>query len=101
MNLRKIIKNRRQQRTGADGSHIGPEELSGRTQWTLNATVRNLQQNLETIQTGNTLMKEDLAIAKNNILQLQTENSLLRREKDELTERHSKQLEATREDVDT
>ena len=40
-------------------------------------------------------MKEDLAIAKNNILQLQQENSELRSENDTLSEQIKKQLQVT------
>ena len=41
-------------------------------------------------------MKEDLAIAKNNILQLQQENSLLHNEKESMTEQHTKLMEVGR-----
>ncbi|KAK7794004.1 hypothetical protein R5R35_007438 [Gryllus longicercus] len=44
----------------------------------LNATVTNLQAKVEALMTTNALMKEDLAIAKNNILALQEENHSLR-----------------------
>ncbi|KAG1651311.1 RUN and FYVE domain-containing protein 2 [Nymphon striatum] len=44
----------------------------------LNATVTNLQSKLETLQTTNALMKEDLAIAKNQNLILQQENKTLK-----------------------
>ncbi|CAH1794975.1 unnamed protein product, partial [Owenia fusiformis] len=67
----------------------------------LNATVTNLQQKLESTQTTNALMKEDLAIAKNNILTLQEENSTLRTEKEDIEERFKKHVEANREDIDT
>ncbi len=56
------------------------------------ATVTNLQQKLEGLTTTNALMKEDLAIAKNNILQLQQENSELRTENEALSEQIKKQL---------
>lgn len=59
----------------------------------ISATVTNLQQKLESLQTANTLMKEDIAIAKNNILQLQQENSVLRSEKEALLDEHRKQLQ--------
>lgn len=45
----------------------------------LNATVANLQAKVESYTTTNALMKEDLAIARNNILALQAENMALRR----------------------
>lgn len=43
------------------------------------ATVANLQAKVESYTTTNALMKEDLAIARNNILALQAENMALRR----------------------
>ncbi|KAJ8921945.1 hypothetical protein NQ315_008579 [Exocentrus adspersus] len=46
----------------------------------LNATVTNLQTKVETLTTTNALMKEDLAIAKNNLLALYEENKKLRQE---------------------
>ncbi|XP_011156884.2 protein RUFY3 isoform X2 [Solenopsis invicta] len=46
----------------------------------LNATVTNLQAKVESLTTTNALMKEDLAIAKNNILSLQDENRQLKKE---------------------
>lgn len=44
------------------------------------ATVTNLQAKVETLTTTNALMKEDLAIAKNNILSLYDENTNLKKE---------------------
>lgn len=67
----------------------------------LNATVTNLQQKLEGLQTANTLMKEDMAIAKNNILQLQQENSIVRSEKEALLDEHRKQMQTAQDDIDT
>ncbi|XP_077277063.1 RUN and FYVE domain-containing protein 2 isoform X1 [Temnothorax americanus] len=46
----------------------------------LNATVTNLQAKVESLTTTNALMKEDLAIAKNNILSVQDENRQLKKE---------------------
>ncbi|KAH0950466.1 hypothetical protein HN011_008234 [Eciton burchellii] len=46
----------------------------------LNATVTNLQAKVESLTTTNALMKEDLSIAKNNILSLQDENRQLKKE---------------------
>nr|XP_012144175.1 PREDICTED: RUN and FYVE domain-containing protein 2 isoform X1 [Megachile rotundata] len=46
----------------------------------LNATVTNLQAKVESLTTTNTLMKEDLAIAKKNILSLRQENWQLKKE---------------------
>ncbi|XP_046562171.1 RUN and FYVE domain-containing protein 2-like isoform X3 [Haliotis rubra] len=66
----------------------------------LNATVTNLQQKMEHLQTNNALMKEDLAIAKNSILTIQEENDILRRERDVVTEGLQKQMEATKQDID-
>ncbi|RXG70769.1 Protein RUFY3 [Armadillidium vulgare] len=45
----------------------------------LNATVTNLQAKSEALTTTNALMKEDLAIAKTTIMQLQDENERLRK----------------------
>lgn len=67
----------------------------------LNATVTNLQQKLEGVQTTNALMKEDLAIAKNTILTLQEENATVKKEKDILLNDHKRQLELTKQDIDT
>lgn len=44
----------------------------------LNATVANLQAKVESLTTTNALMKEDLAIAKNNMIQLVEENNQLK-----------------------
>ncbi|XP_057325171.1 RUN and FYVE domain-containing protein 2 isoform X2 [Microplitis mediator] len=46
----------------------------------LNATVKNLQAKVETLTTTNALMKEDLSIARNNILSIQEENRQLKKE---------------------
>ncbi|ELU06548.1 hypothetical protein CAPTEDRAFT_90707 [Capitella teleta] len=67
----------------------------------LNATVTNLQQKVEALSTANTLMKEDLAIAKNNLLELQQENSTLRGDRDGLLESHKTQIETARQDIKT
>lgn len=57
------------------------------------STVTNLNTKVEILQTSNTLMKEDLAIAKNTVLQLQHDNSNLRREKEELIGEYNRQME--------
>jgi len=57
------------------------------------ATVTNLQQKLESNQTTNALMKEDLAISKNTILTLQEENDQLMSEKGNMLQDAQKQLE--------
>ncbi|KAL0832069.1 hypothetical protein ABMA28_001559 [Loxostege sticticalis] len=44
----------------------------------LNATVANLQAKVESLTTTNALMKEDLAIAKNTMIQLVEENNQLK-----------------------
>ncbi|XP_077285023.1 RUN and FYVE domain-containing protein 2 isoform X2 [Arctopsyche grandis] len=44
----------------------------------LNATVANLQAKVEALTTTNALMKEDLAISKNNMIQLYEENNQLK-----------------------
>lgn len=67
----------------------------------LSATVTNLQQKLEGLQTANTLMKEDITIAQNNMLQLQRENSQLRSDKESLLEEHSKQLQTAQQDINS
>ncbi|ESO87041.1 hypothetical protein LOTGIDRAFT_107183 [Lottia gigantea] len=59
----------------------------------LNATVANLQQKLETFQTTNALMKEDLAIAKNQILMLQEQNDALEEQNKGLLNNYDKQIE--------
>ncbi|CAD6235676.1 GSCOCG00007965001-RA-CDS [Cotesia congregata] len=46
----------------------------------LNATVKNLQAKVESLTTTNALMKEDLSIARNNILSIQEENRQLKKE---------------------
>ncbi|XP_064631483.1 RUN and FYVE domain-containing protein 2-like isoform X2 [Lineus longissimus] len=66
----------------------------------LNATVTNLQQKLETFQTTNALMKEDLAISKNTILTLQEDNTQLQVEKESLLDAHQRQIELTKEDIE-
>lgn len=42
------------------------------------ATVANLQSKVESLTTTNALMKEDLAIAKNTMIQLVEENNQLK-----------------------
>lgn len=57
----------------------------------LSATVTSLQQKLEGLQTATILIKEDLLIAQDNILQLQHENSRLKSDKhDEVASEESK-----------
>ncbi|XP_048763276.1 RUN and FYVE domain-containing protein 2-like isoform X3 [Ostrea edulis] len=67
----------------------------------LNATVTNLQQKLESVQTTNTLLKEDLAIAKNTALELQDENDTLKNDQGSLVDGTKKQLEAAKQDIET
>ncbi|RZF32912.1 hypothetical protein LSTR_LSTR004303 [Laodelphax striatellus] len=50
----------------------------------LNATVGNLQAKVESLTTTNALMKEDLSIAKKNILTLMEENANLKSDRYEL-----------------
>ena len=57
------------------------------------ATVSNLQQKLESLQTSNTLMREDLNIAKTSIAELQQENSQLTSQTEQLQAQHSQQLQ--------
>ena len=56
------------------------------------ATVTTLQNKLESTMTVNTLMKEDLAISKNTILELQVENIKLQAEKEYLLQQHQKTI---------
>jgi len=65
--------------------------------WIVSATVTNLQQKLEGLQTANTLMKEDIRIAKSNIVQLQQENLNLRRDKETLLDEHHRQMQVGQE----
>lgn len=65
------------------------------TMFIVSATVTNLQQKLEGLQTANTLMKEDIRIAKSNILQLQQENLNLRRDKETLLDEHHRQMQVS------
>ncbi|XP_021347515.1 RUN and FYVE domain-containing protein 2-like isoform X3 [Mizuhopecten yessoensis] len=74
----------------------------------LNATVTNLQQKMETAQTTNALMKEDLAISKNAILSLQEENEILLAEKGSLLQDAQNKMEseiktasASKQDIET
>jgi len=55
--------------------------------------VTNLQQKLEGVETASTLMKEDIRIAKSNIVQLQQENLNLRRDKETLLGEHHRQMQ--------
>nr|KAG5685667.1 hypothetical protein BaRGS_012430 [Batillaria attramentaria] len=65
----------------------------------LNATVANLQQKLEQVQATNALMKEDLAIAKNQILTLQQENEILQAERDGVTKDLQTKIQAAQQDI--
>ncbi|XP_074648129.1 RUN and FYVE domain-containing protein 2-like [Tubulanus polymorphus] len=66
----------------------------------LNATVTNLQQKLETLQTTNALMKEDLAISKNSILTLQEENIQLKERQNQLYHDQERKLEVAKQDLE-
>lgn len=59
------------------------------------ATVANLQQKLEVVQADNCLMKEDLAISKNNVLTLQSEVDRLLGEKNDVTFGYEKKMEVS------
>ncbi|CAN7993402.1 unnamed protein product [Ixodes hexagonus] len=65
----------------------------------LNATVTNLQQKVEQLQTTNALMKEDLAIAKNQILALEEENGVLRQHQGTIVEDHERKLQIAKADM--
>ncbi|XP_052266709.1 RUN and FYVE domain-containing protein 2-like isoform X1 [Dreissena polymorpha] len=60
----------------------------------LNTTVANLQQKLEMASTTNALMKEDLAIAKNTILQLEDEKKVLESQRDTILHVHKHTIES-------
>ncbi|XP_052266589.1 RUN and FYVE domain-containing protein 2-like isoform X4 [Dreissena polymorpha] len=66
----------------------------------LNTTVANLQQKLEMASTTNALMKEDLAIAKNTILQLEDEKKVLESQRDTILHVHKHTIEETKKDID-
>lgn len=55
--------------------------------------MTNLQQKVEQLQTTNALMKEDLAISKNQVITLQDENADLRKLCDQLSQKVKKELE--------
>lgn len=65
----------------------------------LNATVTDLQQKVEQLQTTNALMKEDLAISKNQVITLQDENAQLRKICDKLTAESKKRLDEIKADM--
>lgn len=65
----------------------------------LNATVTNLQQKVEYLQTNNASMKEDLAISKNQIITLQDENAELHELCDQLSQKVKKELEEAKADM--
>ncbi|CAN8019922.1 unnamed protein product [Ixodes persulcatus] len=65
----------------------------------LNATVTNLQQKVEQLQTTNALMKEDLAIAKNQILALEEENGVMRQHQGTIVEDHERKLQSAKADM--
>lgn len=56
------------------------EDINSTFYMNFSATVTNLQAKVESLTTTNALMKEDLAIAKNNILSLHEENRQLKKE---------------------
>ncbi|XP_052069940.1 RUN and FYVE domain-containing protein 2-like isoform X1 [Mytilus californianus] len=66
----------------------------------LNATVTNLQQKMQEAMTTNALMKEDLALSKNNFLAIQEENEQLKSDRENITEEHTKQIEAAKQDIE-
>ncbi|XP_053392921.1 RUN and FYVE domain-containing protein 2-like isoform X2 [Mercenaria mercenaria] len=59
----------------------------------LNTTVANLQQKLEMCNTTNALMKEDLAIAKNTILELEDEKQNAESQRDTILHVHKHHIE--------
>ena len=57
------------------------------------ATVTNLQQKLEQAMTTNALMKEDLAISKNTILELEDEKEQAETQRDTILHAHKHTIE--------
>ena len=57
------------------------------------ATVTNLQQKLEQAMTTNALMKEDLAIAKNTIIELEEQNKTVESQRDTILHAHKHTIE--------
>ena len=57
------------------------------------ATVTNLQQKLEQAMTTNALMKEDLAISKNTILELEEEKKQAETQRDTILHTHKHTIE--------
>ncbi|XP_060572580.1 RUN and FYVE domain-containing protein 2-like isoform X3 [Ruditapes philippinarum] len=66
----------------------------------LNTTVANLQQKLEMCNTTNALMKEDLAIAKNTILELEDEKLSAESQRDTILHVHKHHIEESKKDID-
>ncbi|XP_053392924.1 RUN and FYVE domain-containing protein 2-like isoform X3 [Mercenaria mercenaria] len=66
----------------------------------LNTTVANLQQKLEMCNTTNALMKEDLAIAKNTILELEDEKQNAESQRDTILHVHKHHIEESKKDID-
>lgn len=56
------------------------------------ATVANLQSQVESLTTTNALMKEDLEIAKGNIIALMQENTVLKTQKNQKQIKHKKDV---------
>ncbi|XP_060572577.1 RUN and FYVE domain-containing protein 2-like isoform X2 [Ruditapes philippinarum] len=67
----------------------------------LNTTVANLQQKLEMCNTTNALMKEDLAIAKNTILELEDEKLSAESQRDTILHVHKHHIEKVNHVKDT
>lgn len=61
--------------------------------FTHSATVTNLQQKFEQAMTTNALMKEDLAISKNTILELEEEKKQLETQRDTILHAHKHTIE--------
>ena len=55
--------------------------------------MTNLQQKLESLQTGNALLRDDLNIARAQTVQLQMEAEELRSQHESMTSKHSKLLQ--------
>uniref|UniRef100_A0A674F6F5 RUN and FYVE domain containing 2 n=1 Tax=Salmo trutta TaxID=8032 RepID=A0A674F6F5_SALTR len=66
----------------------------------LNSSVHGLQGRVDNLEKSNSILIEELAIAKNNIIKLQEENHQLRNENTIILIKAQQQLEVTQVDVD-
>ncbi|XP_006815848.1 RUN and FYVE domain-containing protein 2-like [Saccoglossus kowalevskii] len=66
----------------------------------LNATVTNLQARVRDFEVANSSMKEELAVANNNVISLQAINEKLTKENEILQQNLQKKLEIAKADID-